>query len=574
VEFENGSTARIGEQSKVFFHQLALDASGNKLNGLTFEQGYATFHFVPERKSPTQRQANSTTTFHPENKDLYQVKLVGATVTTDGKCMFRTDMEQDHFRVEVFAGALNLFTAGKTMRLGEGKVLEHDSNSTEAALIPKGPIVKDDWDHWTEAREKQAQLTTKDEAVHPVGPRYGWAELNTYGEWVSLPNGRLGWSPYTRTGWAPYAHGHWEWYPGFGWTWVPGDPWGWLTDHCGDWVFDASLGWYWMYPDFGCGYWDSARVDWYTGPGWIGWAPLQPPRLGPPKRPPHPGPNPGPGSGPGSGRRPHPGRPVREIVTVPTSVVQNRQMITPQMVKRIEPAAGNPIAHPTFEPTSPPTKFAGLPAANAGTPTIRVTPAAPVTPNPAAAPGPPRMGIATHHSSAPSTILMGGDAAKESSLLANHGFHPGRQPLRAVEGTTLGGRYTVQSQPGEFRGNTSRGREGNVGHSNMNGRSGGPNANQAGGGGAAIIPHGQGGGNSRSGGAPSGGGTGGARGGGSPSGGGHAGGGGGGSNNGGHGGGGGSVSGGGGGGGAAGGGYAGGGGGASGGGGGVTGGRH
>jgi hypothetical protein len=49
VEFENGSTARLGQFSKANFDQLAVDENGNKLNRLTFEQGYATFHFLPER---------------------------------------------------------------------------------------------------------------------------------------------------------------------------------------------------------------------------------------------------------------------------------------------------------------------------------------------------------------------------------------------------------------------------------------------------------------------------------------------------------------------------------------------
>lgn len=40
VEFENGSTAPLGERSRLLFHQLALDADGKKLNGLTFEPGY------------------------------------------------------------------------------------------------------------------------------------------------------------------------------------------------------------------------------------------------------------------------------------------------------------------------------------------------------------------------------------------------------------------------------------------------------------------------------------------------------------------------------------------------------
>ena len=47
VEFENGSTARLGEFSKLSFDQLAMDEDGNKLNRLTFEHGYATFISCP-----------------------------------------------------------------------------------------------------------------------------------------------------------------------------------------------------------------------------------------------------------------------------------------------------------------------------------------------------------------------------------------------------------------------------------------------------------------------------------------------------------------------------------------------
>ena len=45
----------LGELSKLLFHQLALDANGNKLNGMTFEQGYATFHFLPEHNRRPRR---------------------------------------------------------------------------------------------------------------------------------------------------------------------------------------------------------------------------------------------------------------------------------------------------------------------------------------------------------------------------------------------------------------------------------------------------------------------------------------------------------------------------------------
>jgi hypothetical protein len=135
---------------------------------------------------------------------------------------------------------------------------------------------------------------------------------------------------------------------------------------------------------------------------------------------------------------------------------------------------------------------------------------------------------------------MGGDAAKESALLADHHFHSGREPLRAVEGATLGGRYPVRGSTGEFRGNAFGGGENKGGASGKNGPLVGPTVSHtAGGSGAIIMSHGQGGGGSRGGGY-SGGGRGG-----SSSGGGRSGGGGGGSSGGGaahSGGGGGSVS--------------------------------
>ena len=90
VEFENGSTARMGEFSKVSFDQLAMDADGNKLNRLTFEQGYATFHFLPE------------------HHDAYSVKVAEATLTPNGKSEFRTDLEHGQVRVEVFSGSVKL----------------------------------------------------------------------------------------------------------------------------------------------------------------------------------------------------------------------------------------------------------------------------------------------------------------------------------------------------------------------------------------------------------------------------------------------------------------------------------
>ena len=497
VEFENGSTARLGELSKLLFHQLALDADGNKLNGMTFEQGYATFHFLPEHNVPPSAKRDGTIHFQPTYSDVYRVKIADATVTADGKCEFRTDLGQDSLRVEVFNGSVDVATPTLSAKLGEGKILEHKSGGTELAFNTRKGIVKDAWDGWTEARDKQVQLTEKDEAVHPIGPRYGWSELDTYGEWVGLPGGRFGWSPYARAGWSPYTNGQWGWYPGFGWTWISGEPWGWLPYHCGQWDFDASFGWYWMDPMFGCGLWGASLVNWYSGPGWIGWAPKGGTGLPGTGGPGHPRPVP-PGRGhPGPGPRPFL---PRGLVTVPTSVVQNRQLITPQTVNHILPTSGSLIEHPPFELGPRPTSAASSPTLGAGSTSKSNTAAAtaPPAPAPISGPGP---GLASRHASAPSTILMGGDAAKESSLLAHYHFYPGREPLRAIEGATLGGRYPARGSTGEFRSNAFRGGERNGGASGQNGSRGGPTvSHSAGGSGAIIMSHGQGGGGSHGGG--------------------------------------------------------------------------
>ena len=495
VEFENGSTARLGEQSKLLFHQLALDADGNKLNGMTFEQGYGTFHFLPEHNLPPSIKRDGTLHLHPAYSDVYRVKIADATLTAEGKCEFRTDLEQDRLRVEVFNGSVDVATFTLSSKLGEGKILEHESGGTELAFNTRKGIVKDTWDQWTEARDKQVQLTEKDEAVHPIGPRYGWSELDTYGEWIALPSGRFGWSPYATAGWSPYTYGQWGWYPAFGWTWISGEPWGWLPYHCGLWDFDPTFGWYWMNPMFGCGLWGASLVNWYAGPGWIGWAPTggggQPPRV-PPGRG-HPGPLP---------------LPSRGLVTVPTSVVQNRQLITPQTMSQTPPTAGSLIVRPPFEPSPLPTSAASSPTLGAGATSKSNTAAATAPPAPAPI-SKGGAGLASHHGSAPSTILMGGDAAKETALLADHHFQSGRELLRSAEGATLGGRYPVQGSAGEFRSDAFGGGGKKGGAIGKNGPLVGPAvSHSAGRSGASIMAHGQAGGGSSSGGGRSSGGGG------------------------------------------------------------------
>jgi hypothetical protein len=413
VEFENGSTARLGELSKVNFDQLAMDGDGNKLNRLAFEQGYATFHLLPE------------------HHDAYSVKVAESSITPNGKSEFRTDLENGRERIEVFAGSIEVATGSKTAKVGKNKVLEFEPGTTEAALTTKPGIAKDSWDKWTAERDTQSQLALADQAVPARGAVYGWSDLDAYGEWGYFPGFGYGWSPFASAGWAPYGMGMWSFYPGMGYTWISGEPWGWMPYHYGNWNFSSGFGWFWM--PGGSSEFSPALVSWYSGPGWIGWAPR---------------------GVMGNGGR-------RSVTAVPGSVVQNGLEVGSRNVSRVSMSAGSEISRLPFEPGA----GARLPGQ-----TLGAVPAATLS----ARGGSP-------HNLAPPTVLMVGNAAGEQSL--SGGKH---EPLRARMGTTLGGQYVVGGNVGVFRGNAFAGAHG------PNSTNGPQGANLSRGSAApTLLPHGQ-----------------------------------------------------------------------------------
>jgi len=430
VEFENGSSARLGQLTSATFTQLALDADGNKLNRVKIDKGYATFHFMPE------------------HQDVYSVTVADATLSPSGKSTFRTDFDGGQARLKVMAGSVEVAAGAVTQRVGKDQVLQFAPGVQEADLKVQHGITKDDWDKWTEERDKQQQLALRDQAMSaPSGAVYGWSDLDFYGEWAMIPGYGYGWAPYVAAGWSPFTMGMWDMYPGFGLTWISSEPWGWLPYHYGLWNFDPMFGWFWMPGGFN--YWSPALVTWYSGPGWTGWAPH--------------------GVGP---------RATRPITAVAGGVVRTGVMLTPQDTQR-QSLTGSAI-------------LKAQPANAAGAQTAF-----------------PRMGVVagtalrgaasfqTRVTPAPATVLMGGDAAAERSLLGRQPSALGRafgvshtETLRVRGGTTLGGTYAVRGSTGEFRGDIFRGPERGPAMKGMNG----PAVSGRSGGGygrATVMAHGQ-----------------------------------------------------------------------------------
>ncbi|MCC9167518.1 DUF6600 domain-containing protein [Pontibacter harenae] len=97
-------------------------------------------------------------------------------------------------------------------------------------------------------------------------------ELSPYGRWINTPAHGYVWLPDAGRDFQPYAsRGHWV-MTEYGHTWVSDYDWGWAPFHYGRWYYDDFYGWAWI-PGTE---WGPAWVDWRSGNGYYGWAPLGP----------------------------------------------------------------------------------------------------------------------------------------------------------------------------------------------------------------------------------------------------------------------------------------------------------
>jgi Family of unknown function (DUF6600)/FecR protein len=257
IEFENGSTVRLGQSSELDFPSLALSPEGAKINHLTLAQGYATFAFSPGKG------------------DVYNVAAAGSNFDASSKSMFRLDLDQGSERLEVFKGAVAVRSPYGNESVASNQVFELAAGGANPSQITNG-ITEDAWDRWVDKRQQTTAV-----AFNKTGPAqgglsadgslYGWSDLSYFGAWNDLPGVGSCWSPMMGADWAPYSIGRWSWYPGMGYTWISAMPWGWLPFHYGSWIYPASTGWCWLPGSFSA--WSPALVTWYQGPGWVSWSP-------------------------------------------------------------------------------------------------------------------------------------------------------------------------------------------------------------------------------------------------------------------------------------------------------------
>ena len=256
VEFENGTTARIADNSVLNFVELAL-ADGSKVTRLSLTQGTATLY------------ANRG---HHDTLEVQGGKL---QIATHDNSRFRIDVFQDGSSVSVLKGNVEVTAAGRTERLNKNETLALRNDAPDQLAREHNPA-GDTWDHWVSGREEALNVGRAD-SMRYMSPQVsdGLSDLSYYGSWYNYGGFGNCWRPYgVSMAWSPFYNGGWSFMPGFGLTWVSSEPWGWMPYHYGSWAFSGSQGWLWVPGQFGS--WNPGGVHWYSGPGVVGWVPNSP----------------------------------------------------------------------------------------------------------------------------------------------------------------------------------------------------------------------------------------------------------------------------------------------------------
>jgi hypothetical protein len=190
------------------------------------------------------------------DKEYFEMDAPKTTVAAERRGLYRLDVERDgRVRVSVRDGGrarIYSETSGFTLRDGRSAELFYsgaDEGDWQLSSLP--PF--DDWDRWTDERERdlRERLRYEQNARYYDQEMWGAEELYNYGDWFYDNNYSCWlWRPSRHhinnyADWSPYRHGNWRWCPPYGWTWVGNEPWGWAPYHYGRWVYHNNS-WCWI----------------------------------------------------------------------------------------------------------------------------------------------------------------------------------------------------------------------------------------------------------------------------------------------------------------------------------------
>jgi hypothetical protein len=259
IEFENGATAYLAENSVLQFTQLGF-SDGGRVTQLSLTQGVGTFY------------ANLT------RQDSFSVVAPTFEVAIPERAEARVDAFRDSASLQVLLGQVSVstnegsttFEKGQTVTIDQG-----DLQNMDVARLPE----PDSFDQWVGAQSETIQSGTTNSLSYISSPNYyGLSDLSIYGSWVSFPGYGNSWRPFrVGFGWTPYSDGNWILDPRLGWIWVSNEPWGWMPYHFGTWLLSPAFGWVWV-PGGPAGLrsWQPACVNWVRVGNQVGWVARSP----------------------------------------------------------------------------------------------------------------------------------------------------------------------------------------------------------------------------------------------------------------------------------------------------------
>ena len=223
IEFEDGSTMRLGPNTVVDFSALGLTDAGQKVSEVNLSGGLAYVNWL--------------------GSDGLTLNFSREKVALNHAAHFRVETSSELAKLAVYKGDVAIEgPSGKETiskkQMADFNVSDQDQ-FTLAKAIDEAPL--DSWDK--ESIQYHEQYARNNSPVSG----YGASDLGYYGNYTSVPGYGMMWQPFfTGVGWDPFMDGAWSWYPGYGSMFVSAYPWGWMPYRYGNWMFIPGNGWMWQ----------------------------------------------------------------------------------------------------------------------------------------------------------------------------------------------------------------------------------------------------------------------------------------------------------------------------------------
>lgn len=222
IEFEDGSTMRLGPNTAVEFSALSLTDSGQRVSEVTLTAGLAYVNWL--------------------DKGVFTLNFSREKVALDHPAHFRVQTSSDMTKLAVFKGDVEIASPSGKVTVGKKQMAEFqldDQDRFTLAKLEESPL--DAWDKESIQYHEQYALN------HSPVNGYGASDLGYYGNFTNVAGFGMMWQPFfAGVGWDPFMDGAWSWYPGYGSMFVSAYPWGWLPYRYGNWMFVPGFGWMWQ----------------------------------------------------------------------------------------------------------------------------------------------------------------------------------------------------------------------------------------------------------------------------------------------------------------------------------------